>query len=434
MTKKLRWYLLALAASSGLSTIAQAGEASFDCIKATTSIEKMICADQELSSLDKELNNIYRNLTGAAAYPDIKKSQRAWLRQRNLCAETECLKNMYRYRAAELSEKFSNSEEWPKIDRLNQSACKDAFQMASDTFKSNSMYLFSDLKFENVSSIRMVLGANNLDISGGDSLVFESAAFDKIPNSDAPAVRSTYWQLKPKYKNRLVVKEANAGWRGDMYSLYIVSEDIKSEEFLADTNGDHRKFVPVISDSWRPPMIFWNANLDQYWFVDVGQPFQFLSDWSVYADGQFGVRPICTIQFHPSVTKAIDLLPTAVGELERLLDETMGSGSDEGTLQPTARLRVEVEHIWANAAMRPWVVGDAYNTRDEVDVALEGWSEKGSSYRRIYLKIRNQYPVAERALSLYYQQRFGKSEDEAKRLSASVLDVAFRAHYTFSRL
>jgi uncharacterized protein len=54
--------------------------ASFDCGKATTKVEKTICADARLASLDVELARTYKE---ASAHIDLKESQREWLKTRD---------------------------------------------------------------------------------------------------------------------------------------------------------------------------------------------------------------------------------------------------------------------------------------------------------------------------------------------------------------
>jgi len=85
-----------------LLTTAQA--ASFDCKKAKTEVEKLICSNEELSKLDESLNEAYQR---ALNRTDIKqqtiKSQRQWLKyQRNMCQDAECIKNAYESRIKEL--------------------------------------------------------------------------------------------------------------------------------------------------------------------------------------------------------------------------------------------------------------------------------------------------------------------------------------------
>ena len=87
--------------------------ASFDCGKATTEVEKIICGDDELSKLDESLNKAYLE---ALKRIDLKeqtiKSQSQWLKnERNACQDleeayethAECIREAYETRIKELS-------------------------------------------------------------------------------------------------------------------------------------------------------------------------------------------------------------------------------------------------------------------------------------------------------------------------------------------
>ena len=77
--------------------------ASFDCAKATTKVEKMICANAELSKLDEELSKTYGE--AIKNKPDkvlLQVQQRLWLKERNLCKDIACLRNDYQKRIARL--------------------------------------------------------------------------------------------------------------------------------------------------------------------------------------------------------------------------------------------------------------------------------------------------------------------------------------------
>lgn len=77
--------------------------ASFDCAKATNKVETMICADAELSKLDEEMHSAYRRaqLNGQQA-DALLQQQKAWLQERNRCADVVCLKKAYKGRLQKL--------------------------------------------------------------------------------------------------------------------------------------------------------------------------------------------------------------------------------------------------------------------------------------------------------------------------------------------
>ena len=100
-----------------LGTLNLACAASFDCHKARTKVEKMVCSSPELSKLDGELGVIYSK---ALADPtmlagEVSKNQKGWLKwDRNLCGDIPCLKKEYHKQIAELQNaiavKFSAPE------------------------------------------------------------------------------------------------------------------------------------------------------------------------------------------------------------------------------------------------------------------------------------------------------------------------------------
>ena len=99
--KMVMFYLFALIGILLIPSVIFA--ASFDCSKATSELEKIICGDDELSKLDESLSKAYLQ---ALEWRDIKnrtiKSQRQWLKVRNACKDAECLKNAYETRIKEL--------------------------------------------------------------------------------------------------------------------------------------------------------------------------------------------------------------------------------------------------------------------------------------------------------------------------------------------
>jgi uncharacterized protein len=78
--------------------------ASFDCEKATSEVEKLICGNEELSRLDESLNKAYlRALERTRNIRQAINDQRQWLKnERNACRNSECLKRAYETRIKEL--------------------------------------------------------------------------------------------------------------------------------------------------------------------------------------------------------------------------------------------------------------------------------------------------------------------------------------------
>ena len=93
-------YVVALLA--GLPVISRA--ASFNCTKATSPNELMICADRRLSVMDEDLAALYR--AAKAAAPDavaFKKETNDEWRKRERCADRDCLVAWYQRRSSQLA-------------------------------------------------------------------------------------------------------------------------------------------------------------------------------------------------------------------------------------------------------------------------------------------------------------------------------------------
>lgn len=98
--KRTSWIIL-----GWLALLTTVHAASFDCAKAASNIEKLICGDDELSKLDEALNKAYQlAIKRSADKAKATKEQRLWLKDvRNFCKDASCLKSAYQGRIGELA-------------------------------------------------------------------------------------------------------------------------------------------------------------------------------------------------------------------------------------------------------------------------------------------------------------------------------------------
>lgn len=97
------WRALFLAAVGGFFVSIHAHAAGFSCARATIKVEHLICDDKALSALDSDMSYRYLTLLETAASPsELIKVQRAWLMQRNRCADADCLTKAYHERIASM--------------------------------------------------------------------------------------------------------------------------------------------------------------------------------------------------------------------------------------------------------------------------------------------------------------------------------------------
>ena len=77
---------------------------SFDCRRARSATEKMICSDAELSRLDRELGRAYERARNASSDPSAfrRQGELEWRRRETMCQDRGCLLRWYVYRRAQL--------------------------------------------------------------------------------------------------------------------------------------------------------------------------------------------------------------------------------------------------------------------------------------------------------------------------------------------
>jgi uncharacterized protein len=116
----MRMALHLLLAVLATSFHAEVKAASFDCEKAKSAMEKMICADAELSKLDEEMADVYKAaLLDEERSQSIQQNQKQWLKERNSCIDASCVNLSYTTRLNELSlaqeKSFSKSNRKPRF-------------------------------------------------------------------------------------------------------------------------------------------------------------------------------------------------------------------------------------------------------------------------------------------------------------------------------
>lgn len=116
--KQITWVAL-----GWLALTATAQAASFNCAKATSKIEKLICGNSELSKLDERLGTVYLQVINQNLDKnDVIQGQRHWLKTvRNDCEDIGCLTTAYKDRISVLAALISSKEARPaSVDSHNE--------------------------------------------------------------------------------------------------------------------------------------------------------------------------------------------------------------------------------------------------------------------------------------------------------------------------
>ncbi|WP_042811741.1 lysozyme inhibitor LprI family protein, partial [Xanthomonas citri] len=100
-----------------------AWSASFDCKQAGTPVERRLCAVPALGQLDDQLDEAYRGVLDTAprdSLTAVRDQQRAWLRQRNACAQDakvdDCLRRSLKARVDALGKILDAQQQ--TLDRI----------------------------------------------------------------------------------------------------------------------------------------------------------------------------------------------------------------------------------------------------------------------------------------------------------------------------
>jgi uncharacterized protein len=98
--KQITWIIL-----GWLILMTTAWAAGFDCAKANSKTEKMICESPDLSELDSKMSEKFnKSLAQNEAKSENILKQRQWLKKvRNVCQNKQCLKTAYQVRLEELT-------------------------------------------------------------------------------------------------------------------------------------------------------------------------------------------------------------------------------------------------------------------------------------------------------------------------------------------
>jgi len=112
-------FTLAVLLSSFFTSTGHVKAAGFDCRYAKSHVEKLICANPELSRFDSQLKDLFVTVqnetsghdgeTGALIDP-IGDEQRQWRETvRDRCPDVSCLRKAYTARIREVKEKWADS-------------------------------------------------------------------------------------------------------------------------------------------------------------------------------------------------------------------------------------------------------------------------------------------------------------------------------------
>ena len=314
----------------------------------------------------------------------------------------------------------------------SDSRCLTSLHLAEAAFRSTSGSMLWPIPAPATRGTRIVLAPTSRDISGGNAIEADAGTFTIIHG--ATGEPTTFWATGLSGGRRLVVVEEPFNWRGDWYFTYLVDRSMTPQLLASAFGKGDAGLKPLLGPSrWNPPLVLKDSRSGQYWLIDRGEPYEVMRDWAVHGFTKGAMTTSCRISFGYGPRSDVSTALPAVRRLAAALDQALGPGTGEGTLQQTAALRNAVAHEWANASLRPWALTDApYNSRGEVDRGLAEWASGVPARQALLRRIEAGYPAAERALGRYYAERF-PGRGAPARMARDALDHMFRSYFVFSK-
>lgn len=96
--------MMAKQQSPGIADSGSSIHASFDCAKAMSSVEKMICSNQMLATYDVRMMQSYKAAMASRSDKSaVRNAQRTWMAQRNACTTLDCVSRAYQERISQLN-------------------------------------------------------------------------------------------------------------------------------------------------------------------------------------------------------------------------------------------------------------------------------------------------------------------------------------------
>lgn len=140
----MRRAMISVAVAVSWLATAEVRAASFDCKKAKTKIEKLICETPELSKADDDLGALFKQAVkavGKTRAKGLREAQSLWLsRYRNDCADAACALAAYQKRLLELRATIKPSGRSGTYDRGEDSL--DVLEVAPGKLRFELMLTF----------------------------------------------------------------------------------------------------------------------------------------------------------------------------------------------------------------------------------------------------------------------------------------------------
>lgn len=108
----------AVGSAAGPAAAAPSVQAGFDCSRASSTVERLICADAQLALYDRAIASVYPLALKGGGAGKLRLDQRRWMQDRDKCSDTACLQQEYETNLSDLFENVPrHTHEWRRADK-----------------------------------------------------------------------------------------------------------------------------------------------------------------------------------------------------------------------------------------------------------------------------------------------------------------------------
>jgi uncharacterized protein len=182
--------------STAPSLVQAQEEPSFDCSKAKSQVEKVLCSggDSGMGWIDQTMADLYKAVRAApgADAATLESSQRAWLAKRDHCKGSDekvmnCLIDSYRGRYAELSSAYDQKHLTGTYGNISTDVGAPSYDSCSVTFRAplegeavQHVFTPEEIGADGQCTVDLKITGSQIDVTPKDCRVFcgNSASFD----------------------------------------------------------------------------------------------------------------------------------------------------------------------------------------------------------------------------------------------------------------
>jgi uncharacterized protein len=224
--------------------------ASFDCAKASSKVEKVICDDSEISTLDDNLAEVYKKALAITNDKEsLKSEQKKWLKERNGCSSSDCLKEFYASRIQKLNISTQVSSSGTNVEKSLENTRTYAGVKFGDKIENykGSIYgsYFIDMRGRGI-------GYSYADFSGD---IISSKNNDKIDTIRISKSFKTTEELN-KLKESFIAKYKFIEEMEKVEYHYLYKDNYKKTTYLYDDDGVQIKLIENDYTKFEDPCIF----------------------------------------------------------------------------------------------------------------------------------------------------------------------------------